>query len=190
MRKLGQELQVEAMSLYNHGRNKNDILDGMVDMIFGEIDLPVDEADWKTAMRRWAISAHHTLLRHPWAVGLMESRIQAGPVTLHHHDSVIGYFRRAGFTIDLAAHAFSVLDSYIYGFTLQRLTLPLHTPEETSQVAANVLQRLPTTEYPYPTEMIVEHAMQTGYDYGDEFGFGLDLILDSLDRAQKWPDAT
>src|SRR5262245_10718918 len=114
MRKLAEDLGVEAMSLYHHVANKNEILDGMVDLVCSEIDLPARGADWKTAMRQRAISARAVLLRHPWAVGLMESRAHPGPATMQHHDAVIGSLRGAGFSIAMAAHAFSVLDSYIY----------------------------------------------------------------------------
>lgn len=184
MRKLGVELGVEAMSLYNHVANKDDLLDGMIDGVFGEIDLPSDGTDWRTAMRQRAISARKVMSRHPWATGLMESRTTPGPATLRHHDAVIGTLRRAGFSIEMAAHAFSVLDSYIYGFALQETSLPFDTAEETAQVAQMILARLSSDEYPHLTEMTVEHVLQPGYDYGNEFEFGLDLILDGLERAR------
>src|SRR5690348_10663135 len=113
MRKLGQALGVEAMSLYNHVRNKVDVLDGMVDIVFGEIELPSNGLDWQSAMRKRAISARQALLRHPWAIGLMESRATPGPATLRHHDSVLGSLRDAGFSLEMAAHAYSILDGYI-----------------------------------------------------------------------------
>jgi AcrR family transcriptional regulator len=184
MRKIGQELQVEAMSLYNHVANKDDILDGIVDLVFSEIALPSDRADWKTAMRQRAVSAHDALLRHPWATSLMQSRAKPGPATLRHHDAVIGSLRKAGFTIAIAAHAFSVIDGYIYGFALQQINLPYRTYEEGAQVAENILGQLPTDEYPYLAEMILEHAMKPAYDYAEEFEFGLDLILDGLERVR------
>ena len=183
MRKLGQEVGVEAMSLYNHVRNKDDILNGMVDVVFSEIDLPSHGMDWSTAMRQRAISARKALLRHPWAIGLMESRIQPGPATLRHHDSVLENLRNAGFSIVMAAHAYSVLDSYIYGFTLNELTLPFDTSEEVAEVAGNILREGAMDAYPYLAEMAIEHAMKPGYDYGDEFEFGLDLILGGLKSA-------
>jgi AcrR family transcriptional regulator len=183
MRKLAQELGVEAMSLYHHVANKDDILDGIVDVVFGEVDVPSGQADWKAAMRRRAISAREALRRHPWAIGLMESRSTPGPATLRHHDAVLGILRSAGFSVELAAHAFSVLDSYIYGFALQESSLPFHTPEELAAVAEMILGNLPAEEYPHFTEIAVEHALQPGYDYGNEYLFGLDLILDGLERA-------
>jgi AcrR family transcriptional regulator len=184
MRKLGQEVGVEAMSLYNHVRNKEDILNGMVDVVFSEIDVPSGPTDWVTAMRQRAISARQALLRHPWAIGLMESRAQPGPATLKHHDSVLRSLRTAGFSVDMAAHAYSVLDSYIYGFTLNELSLPLDNSTQIAEVAANIFRESPMNEYPHLAEMAIERAMKPGYDYGDEFEFGLDLILDGLKRAQ------
>ena len=125
MRRLGQELGVEAMSLYRYVQNKGDLVDGMVDHVFGEIGLPPRGVDWQMAMRQRAIAAREVLARHPWAIGLLESRRTPGPATLQHHDAVIGCLREAGFSIAMAAHAYSVLDSYIYGFALQQNSLAL-----------------------------------------------------------------
>jgi AcrR family transcriptional regulator len=183
MRKLGQALGVEAMSLYHHVANKEALLDGMVDLVFGEIDLPADEAGWKAAMRRRAVSAREALRRHPWAIGLMESRSTPGPANLRHHDAVIGCLRRAGFSVALTAHAYSLLDSYVYGFALQEASLPFDTPEETVEVAQAMMADFPADAYPHLTELAVEHVLRPGYDYGDEFAYGLDLILDGLERA-------
>ena len=181
MRRLGQEVGVEAMSLYNHVRNKDELLNGMVDIVFSEIDLPAAGEDWPTAMRRRAISARHALKRHPWAIGLMESRAQPGPATLRHHDSVLRNLRLGGMSIEMAAHAYSILDSYIYGFTLNEQSLPFDSsPAKVAEVAGNIMREMPAGEYPYLTEMAVEHAMKPGYDYGDEFEFGLKMIIDGL----------
>jgi AcrR family transcriptional regulator len=185
MRRLGQQLRVEAMSLYNHVANKDDIVDGIVDLVFGEIDVPSDRAGWKAAMRQRAISARDVLLRHPWAASLMQSRTKPGPATLRHNDSVLGSLRAAGFSVEMAAHAFSVMDGYIYGFALQQMNLPSHTSEEAIQLAENILLQLPANEYPHLAEMITEHAMKPGYDHADEFEFGLDLILDGLERIRE-----
>ncbi len=135
MRRLGESLGVEAMSLYNHVASKSDLLDGMIDIVFGEIDLPSGDGDWRAAMRRRAISARQVLRRHPWAIGLMESRTSPGPATLQHHDAVLGCLRQGGFPVELTAHAYSLLDSYIYGFALQEASLPFGTGEEAAQVA-------------------------------------------------------
>jgi AcrR family transcriptional regulator len=184
MRKLGESLGVEAMSLYNHVANKDELLDGMVDEVFAEIDLPSDEGDWREAMRRRAVSARQAMARHPWAITLMESRTSPGPATLHHHDAVLGSLRGAGFSVVMAAHAFSVLDSYIYGFALQEASLPFESGEETAELAQMIIGQLQPDEYPHLTELTMEHVLQPGYDYGDEFDFGLELILDGLERAR------
>jgi AcrR family transcriptional regulator len=184
MRKLAQELGVEAMSLYHHVANKDDILDGIVDVVFAEIDLPTGEAGWRAAMRRRAISAREALRRHPWATGLMESRSTPGPANIRHHDAVLGVLRNAGFPVELAAHAYSLLDSYIYGFALQEASLPFHTPEETAEVAQTIMAEFPADEYPYLAEIATDYVLQPGYDYGNEFLYGLDLILDGLARAR------
>jgi len=182
MRELGVRLGVEAMSLYNHVANKDDILDGMVDLVVGEIDLPADAVGWKEAMRRRAISAQSVFSRHRWASALIDSRESSGPARLRYLDWVLGTLRRAGFTLAVAARAFSLLDSYIYGFGRQQLNVsaaPDVTPEE---MAEAFLRTIPADEYPYLREMVVEHAMKTGYDESADFGFGLDLILDGLQR--------
>jgi AcrR family transcriptional regulator len=183
MRRLGQDLGVEAMSLYKHVANKDALLDGMVDLVFAEIELPSADTDWRTAMRERAVSTRAALVRHPWATPLMQSRTAPGPATLHHHDSVIGALRRAGFSVELAAHAFSALDGYIYGFAMQQRSLPFDTLEEAQEVGRQMFARMPAGAYPHLRELTVQHILQPGYDYGDEFEYGLDLILDGLDRA-------
>ncbi|MFD7417876.1 TetR/AcrR family transcriptional regulator [Kitasatospora purpeofusca] len=183
MRRLGEALGVEAMSLYNHVANKDDLLDGMVDLVFGEVDLPVPGDDWQRAMRQRALSLRLALSRHRWAIGLMESRSTPGPATLRHHDAVLGCLRRSGFSLPLTAHAVSALDSYIYGFALQEKTLPFDSPQETAELAHSILDGLGDDEYPYLTEIATAHVMRPGYSFGDEFEFGLDLILDGLRRA-------
>jgi AcrR family transcriptional regulator len=183
MRKLGEAGGVEAMSLYHHVANKDDLLDGMIDVVFGEIELPSDCGDWMGAMRQRALSARRVLARHGWAIRFMESRTAPGPSTLRHHDAVLGCLRNAGFSVPLAAHAFSVLDSYIYGFALQERSLPFDTTQRTAEVAQEMLARFPVDEYPHLAELTAEHVLQPGYDYGNEFAFGLDLILEGLHRA-------
>ena len=183
MRKLGEAVGVEAMSLYNHVPGKADLLDGLIDLVFSEIELPSGADGWKTAMRQRAISARTVLSRHRWAIGLMESRTSPGPATLRHHDAVIGCLRQAGFPVALAAHAYSALDSYIYGFALQEASLPFDTSEQTSELAQAMVAQFPTDEYPHLAEFTFSHVLQPGYDYGSEYEFGLDLILDGLERA-------
>lgn len=182
MRKIGQALGVEAMSLYAHVANKGAILDGMIDHVLGTIDVPAVDAPWKAAMRRRASSARDAMMRHPWAISLVESRTNLGPAGMRYYDSIIGCMRQSGFSIELAAHAFSAIDSYIYGFVLQQVKMPFETTEELEAIADDVLATLPADEYPHFTEMIVEHVMQPGYDYGDEFEFGLEVLLDGFER--------
>lgn len=182
MRKLASRLGVEAMSLYHHVNNKDDLLDGMVDLVFGEIDLPVPGDEWQSAMDRRAHSVRTVLTRHHWALGLVESRTNPGPVALRHHDAMLGTLRTAGFTVAQAAHAYAVLDSFIYGFVLQELSMPFRGSEETATVAKSIVSRISASEYPYLVELTRDHVLQPGYDFGDEFGRGLTLILDGLGR--------
>ena len=185
MRKLAQELGVEAMSLYHHVPNKAAILDGMIDLVFQEIELPPASADWKTAMRQRAHSARKVLARHPWAITLMESRATPGLATIAHHDAVLGCLRRGGLSIALTAHAYAVLDAYIYGFALTEQNLPFETGEQTQAVAAQIFEHLPPGAFPHLVELTTEHVLKPGYSYAKEFEYGLDLILDGLERALR-----
>ena len=187
MRKLGEAVGVEAMSLYNHVAGKGDLLDGMVDIVFSEIGLPAGDVGWKAAMRQRAVSAREALARHRWAIGLMESRRSPGPATLQHHDAVLGCLRAAGFSIELTAHAYSLLDSYIYGFALQEASLPFDSADEAPELAQEIVGQLPADAYPHLTELATGHVLQPGYRYGDEFEIGLDLILDALGQAARTP---
>ena len=183
MRALAERLGVKPMALYHHVANKEEILDGIVDVVFAEIELPTADGDWREAMRRRAASARDVLGRHPWAIALMESRTSPGPATLRHHDTVLGIFRGAGFSIALTAHAYALLDSYVYGFALQEAMLPIHGSDSAPEVAESIMERFATGEYPHMVELATEHVMRPGYDFGDEFGFGLELILDGLAQA-------
>jgi AcrR family transcriptional regulator len=181
MRKLGQELGVEAMALYYHFANKDEVIDGMVDLVFSEVDLPIGGADWKTAMRRRAFSLRDVLLRHRWALGLMESRRKPGPANLRHHDAVIGSLLSAGLDMPTTAHAYSLLDSYIYGFALFAMNLPFDPSEEVPELGRITLRAFPVDAYPNLVAYV--SAMRPGYNHGDEFDYGLDLILDGLQKA-------
>ena len=185
MRTLAEELEVAPMALYRHVANKDDLIDAMIDVIFSEIGLPSGGADWKTAMRQRAVSLRDVLARHRWAIGLMESRRSPGPANLRHHDAVIGRLRAAGFDVRMAAHAYSLLDSYIYGFALTKMNLPFQTAEQVADVAQSMLEPFPVNEYPNLVEFLSEHVMQPGYDYGDEFAYGLELILEGLETASE-----
>ena len=185
MRKLGEQLAVEAMSLYKHVANKDDLLDGMVDDVFAEIDNAADEQNWRATMRRRAVSVRQVLKRHPWALPLMQSRTNPGPSTLSNLDSLIGVLRGAGFSIVLTAHALSVIDAYIYGFAIQETALPFDTEERSTEVVQQILAAMPPDEWPHLVEFSREHVLKPGYDYGQEFEWGLDLVLDGLERARK-----
>ena len=190
MRKLGQELGVEAMALYHHFTGKEQVLDGIIDLVFAEIDVPETGPDWRGAMRRRALSLRDALGRHRWSIGMMESRTNPGPATLRHHDAVLGSLRSAGFSLEMAAHAYSVLDSYIYGFALTKMSLPFEDTSDIVDVSQAMLEPFPAGAYPSLLEFITEHAMRPGYDYADEFEYGLDLILDGLERAVGGSGAT
>lgn len=183
MRKVAQELGVEAMSLYHHVANKGDILDGMVDQVFAEIELPADGLEWKTAMRQRAESARAALTRHPWAISIMESRSAPGPAALRHHNAVLGSCRAAGFSVQMAAHAFSLIDSYIYGFVLQEVNLPFDDTSDLDEVVGSMMLPYSADEYPYLVEIATEYVLKPGYSYGNEFAYGLARILDSLETA-------
>src|ERR1039457_3625465 len=174
-------LGVKPRSLYHHVANKDEILDGIVDLVFSEIELPSPDGDWRPEMHRRAISARLVLRCHPWAIGLMESRSTPGPATLRHHDATIGTLRGAGFSVQMTAHAYALLDSYIYGFALQEASLPFN-PETVTEATEAIMQQF-AGEYPHLTEMATEHILQPGYDFGDEFEIGLTVILDALARS-------
>lgn len=190
MRKLADELGVAAMSLYYYVPGKDELITGMVDLVFAEIELPAREHDWRLAMRRRAISTREALNRHRWAVGLMEGRDMPGPASIRAHDAVLGYLREAGFSIELTIQAYSVLDAYIYGFALQEKHLPFEDAEGAASVAKEQAsqfeaqaQELAET-YPYLAEVVAGHVANVGYDAGPAFEYGLDLILDALDERR------
>lgn len=181
IRSLAQYLGAKPMSLYYYVANKEEILDGIVDLVFAEIDLPSDDVGWKKAMRQRTDSARWVLARHPWATPLMESRANPGPANLGHHDAVLGILRRSGFSVEAAAHVYSLLDSYLYGFALEEASLPFDK-DTASEVTTAIMARFAGGEYPYLVESATEHVLQPGFDRGDEFEFGLDLILDGIER--------
>lgn len=187
MRRLGQALGVEAMSIYNHVSDKEDLIDGLIDIVFGEIAFSC-EGGWMAAMRRRAITALEVLGRHRWAVGLMESRRHPAPQNLGHHEAVLRCLRNSGFTVAMAAHAYSALDSYIYGFALQQIGLPFDTGEQAAEVADEILAANMAASYPFLSEIATQHVMKPGYSYSAEFEYGLDLLLDGLSRALEKGD--
>ena len=183
IRSLADELGVKPMSVYHYVANKEEILDGIVDLVFAEIELPRAGGDWRVEMRRRAVSARQVLRRHPWAIALLQTRTSPGPATLRHHDAFIGTLREAGFPVTMTAHALAVIDSYLYGFALTESALPIHGPEPVAEVAGSMMRQYPADAYPHLVEFTVAHVIRPGYDFGDEFPFGLDLILDGLARS-------
>jgi AcrR family transcriptional regulator len=195
MRKLADELGAGAMSLYYYVPNKEELLDGMVDVVFSEIEVPPTGVDWRTAMRRRAISTRRVLNRHRWAVGLMESRRSPGPASFRVHDAVLGCLREGGFSIELTIQAYSVLDAYIYGFALQEQSVPFDSAEEGAAVAQEQVRQFaedakeqqsaaPAAEFPYLAEVVAGHVAEVGYDFDTAFEYGLDLILDALETRR------
>ena len=184
MRKLGQELGVEAMSLYNHVANKDDLLDGMIDIVFGEIEAPSPGGDWKAELRKRAVSTREALNRHRWAIGEMEGRTTHGPNNLRLHDAVLGCLRAAGFSIEMTVHAYSVQDAYIYGFVLQQSDMSSETPADFAAEAQRQMRDYAAAlaAYPHLVEVVGGYVAKAGYDYEAEFLFGLNVVLDRLEQ--------
>jgi AcrR family transcriptional regulator len=184
MRAVARRLGAEAMSLYRHVRDKDDILDELVDRVYLEIALPHSGTPWAEAMRDRAIATREVLLRHRWAVGLMESRRHPGPANLRHHDAVVGFLAGAGFDARTTTHAYNLLDSYIYGFVLQELSLPFGSSEEMAEVGAELLGGADPDAYPHLARASAE-LLAGGFDYADEFEVGLDLVIDAITRLEQ-----
>ncbi len=183
IRSLAEHLGVKPMAIYYHVANKGEILDGILDLVFSEIELPKAGGNWRDEMARRAHSARRVLRRHPWAIPLLQSGTAPGSATLRHHNAIIGSLRQAGFSVRMTAHAYALLDSYIYGFALSETSLPINGPETVAEVAESMHQRHPLDDYPHLAEFSTEHIMQPGYDFGSEFQFGLDVILEGLARS-------
>ena len=188
MRRLANELGAGAMSLYHYVASRDELLDAMVDVVFDEIELPSTAADWSSAMRRQAMSARQVLARHPWAISLMESRTTPGPANLRHREAFTACLRAAGFSVVAATHANWLLNSYVYGYALQEASLPFTTADELAEMTDSVyLPQLPADEFPSLHESAVALA-QAGYDPGEEFAFGLDLLLAALEPLRTSAD--
>jgi AcrR family transcriptional regulator len=179
MRKLAQALGVEAMSLYYYVANKDALLDGIVDVVVSEFVLPDEAGDWKSALRASAISAHQALLRHRWAARLLTSAA-IGPARLHHMEWLLGQLRQAGFSPTMTHHGYHALDSHIIGFTLWEVGFP----DDLGDLATTFLEQLPVDQYPYLAEHIEQHLGPPESEDRSEFEFGLDLILDGLERLR------
>lgn len=181
MRSLAKELGVKPMALYHYFTNKDEILDGVVDLIFSEMELPSADGDWRAEISRRATSARRVLRRHSWAIALMESRSTPGPATLRHHEAVLATLRGAGLSLEMTGHAYALLDAFVYGFAIQEAALPFG-PDTPPEVVASIAAQFSAGQYPHLVEYATERAMQPGYDFGDEFEFGLGVILDALER--------
>ena len=188
IRSLAERLNAKPMSVYYYVANKNEILDNIVDLVFSEIELPSPEGDWFEELHAWANSARHVLARNPWAISLLESRSTPGPASLRHHDRIIAVLRGAGFSVATTAHAYALLDSYVYGFALQEAALPFDRPGAATEVTESIMEPFAPGEYPHLVELATEHVLQPGYDFGNEFEFGITLILDGLARALAAPN--
>jgi AcrR family transcriptional regulator len=184
MRRLAQEVGVEAMTLYYYVANKDEILNGIVDMVVSEIELPPSGDDWRTALRRSAISAHEILVRHPWSASLVLSGGGVSAARLRLMDAILGTLRGAGFSADMTDHAYHALDSHITGFTLWQVSMPFDTREELVDLAEAFLQETSADEYPYVVEHAEQHMGPSAPEGKTEFEFGLDLILDGLERLR------
>ena len=180
IRTLAQELGAKPMSVYHYVANKDEIIDGIVDRVYGEMELPSAEGDWRAEMHRRCTSAREVLGRHPWAIPLLQSRTAPGPATLHHHDAVIACLRGAGLSVEMTAHALALIDSYVFGFALSEAALPIHGPESVPEIAEAIMQSFATGAYPHLLEFSTEHVMKPGYDFGEEFEFGLGVVLDAF----------
>jgi AcrR family transcriptional regulator len=183
MRSLAHALDVKPMSLYHYITKKDEILDAIVDAVFAEIELPNADGLWRDEMRRRAESARSVLVRHPWALALMNARTHPGPATLHHHDTMLRTLRNAGFSLGLTAHAYASIDAFIYGFAIQEATLPFDRAETTAEVTQSIMDEFPTNAYPSMVEFATQHVLQPDYSFGASFNFGLDLILNGLAEA-------
>jgi len=182
MRSLGESLGAHAMSLYNHVDSKEDILDGMVDLVVAEIDVPSLADPWRTAMRQRARSAHAALLRHPWACALMMSQSKVGPARIRYVDATLGCLRAGGFSLPMADHAWTALDSYIYGFTLLKLNFPF-APAQYAAVAAAWLPSLSAEQFP-AMHALTRLVAEGHHDGMHDLEFGLDLLLDGLEQVR------
>jgi AcrR family transcriptional regulator len=184
IRSLAKELDVKPMAVYHYVANKDEILDGLVDLVFAEIDPPSPEGPWRTEISHRMGSAREALRRHPWAIALMESRTTPGPASLSRHEATLATLRRGGFSVAAAAHAYALIDSYVYGFAVQETSLPITKPEDAGELARGIMATFEGA-YPYLAEIATEHVMQPGYDFGEEFEIGRELVLDALDLLRR-----
>jgi AcrR family transcriptional regulator len=182
MRRLAQELGVEAMSLYHYVPSKRDLLDEIADRVVGEIELPDETSPWKPALRRLALSAYDAFTRHPWAASLVLSGSGTGPARVAYMEAILGTLRRAGFSAAMTDHGYHAIESHIMGFTLWEVGMDLGTSEELASLATGFLDSLPGGAFPHLEEHIQQHLLPRDQADEGEFAFGLDLILDGFER--------
>jgi AcrR family transcriptional regulator len=189
IRSLADELGVKPMTVYYYVKNKEEILDGIVDIVFSQIELPTVGKNWRTELTRRAVSAREVLRRHSWAIPLLESRTSPGPFTLRHHDAVLGVLRAGGFSPAATAHAYALLDAFLYGHAVQEASLPFEGPEGPTEVAPQVVESMSKAgDFPHLTEMMASYYLRPGYVFADEFQIGLEAVLDSLSRWRSAPE--
>jgi AcrR family transcriptional regulator len=183
MRKLAADLGVEAMSLYYHFTSKDDLIDGMIEAVVGEMALPAAGMIPRDALRERAESSRDVLVRHPWAIALLDARTTQA--TMRHHDAMIGALRSAGYSMPMVGHALSMIDSYVRGFAMQEVSLPLDEAGDIGAATEDIMagQQRMAEDFPHLTEMAMTLVLQPGYAYANEFAFGLELILDGLESA-------
>jgi AcrR family transcriptional regulator len=185
IRKLAEHLDTKPMTLYHHVANKDAILDGMVESVFAEIDTPPHDLPWRDAIRHRCTSARQVLATHPWAVPMLESRPAPGPATLHHHDAVLGCLLRADLPMAAVAHAYALIDAFVYGFAIQEASLPTGDAGSLDEIATAVREQLPPDQFPNLLAFTTDHVLQPGYSFGDSFDVGLDIVLDGIERLAR-----
>lgn len=190
IRRLAEELGVKPMTIYHYLPSKDAIVDGMVERVFAEIDLPPDDLPWTEAVRVRCLSSRRALNRHPWAAPLMETRTSPGPNLLRHHEAMVACLRRGGLSWQLTAHAYATLDSYVFGFAFEEATLPAQGGEGMAEVAEEIAAAFDPSTYPTLAAFTAEHVMQPGYSFGQSFEFGLDLIIEGLAQAAARESST
>ncbi|MGI9643371.1 MAG: TetR/AcrR family transcriptional regulator [Acidimicrobiia bacterium] len=185
IRKLATALGTKPMTIYHYVSSKEEIIDGMIERVFSEIEKPSSEGNWLEALRLRCESARAALKRHPWAAPLMESRTSPGPENLGHHEAVLACLRRGGLNWQETAHAYAILDAFIYGFALQETSLPSQAEGEFVEAAQDIAAAFDAEAYPNLVGLTVEHVFQPGYEFGDSFDFGLDLILEAIGKVSE-----
>ncbi len=190
IRALAAELGVKPMTIYHYVEGKEAVLDGMVDVLFSEFALPETGLDWREAVRRRCVSARDVLVRHPWSVPLLETRRSPGAATLRHHEAMLGYFFDAGLSLSLTAHAYAIIDSFVYGFALQESTVPVEGAAGDEDTTRQIAAQFTPASYPHLVRFATDHVLQPGYRFGDSFEYGLDLLLDGIAAARDAEGAT